>query len=129
MFDVRYFVNEEKKIVVCKLENCFKALNCDMCHKGWPGSEALMIDNEFVGKAQCSPEDTFDIEIGKKIAYKRAVIKMIKAKKRTLDNFVKDYQRVTNDLVRDTDKMIRKYESSIDRKDQDILRILREENN
>lgn len=128
-FSERYFVDEEKKIVVCKLEGCFNALICDMCHKGWPGHDALVIEDVFTGKAQCSPDDTFDVEIGKQIAYKRAVAKLFKAKKRALINFVEGNKKFVEDLSRDADKLIGKYDGTINRKDQDIMRILGEETN
>ena len=127
MFYARYFVNEEKKVVVCKLENCSNALICDMCQKDWPGHEALVINDTFTAKAQCSPDDTFDAEIGKKIAYSRAVAKVNKAKKRTLTNFVAENQKMLQALVRDAEKLTRKYDGTISRKDQEITRILGED--
>lgn len=126
-FTERYFVDEAKKIVVCKLENCSNALICDMCHKGWPGHQGLVIADEFTGKAQCSPDDTFDVEVGKQIAYKRAVAKMFRAKRRALIDFMTEEQKMIDSLVKDTTKLIGKYEGTINRKDQDILRILGEE--
>ena len=129
MFRERYFVDEEKKVVVCKLEECFNSLICDMCHKGWPGHDALVIADEFTGKAQCSPEDTFDVEIGKRIAYKRAVAKLFRAKRRALIDFVEGNKEFVKHLCEDADKLVNKYNSTIDRKDQDIMRILGETNN
>lgn len=123
-FTERYFVDEEKKVVVCKLENCSNGLICDMCHKGWPGHEDLVIADEFTGKAQCSADDTFDVEVGKQIAYKRAVAKMFRAKRRALLNFMDANNKMVEALKRDTDKLIGKYEGTINRKDDDILRII-----
>jgi hypothetical protein len=126
-FKERFFVNEEKKTVVCKLENCSRALICDMCRKGWPAHEGLVIDNEFTGKAQCSPDDTFDVEIGKQIAYNRAVAKLFKAKRRALIDFTDTEKKITEDLLKDTSKLINKYDGTINRKNQGITRILGEE--
>lgn len=125
-FEVRYFVDTEKKVVVCKLENCSNALICDMCHKGWPGDADFLIKDSFIGKAKCSSEDVFDENIGKKIAYKRAIAKVFEAKRKVLKAFVTDYKRVTDELVKDTSKLIAKYENIVNRKDQDIEKILEE---
>lgn len=46
------FINDEKKTVFCKLETVL---------------------GTFEGKAKCSPKDTFDAAVGKKIAYNRAL--------------------------------------------------------
>jgi hypothetical protein len=120
MFDVRYFVNEEKRTVVCKLSGCFSALNCDICDRDYPPHPALEIDNEFTGKAQCSPEDDFDIAVGKRIAYKRAVAKMIRAKRRALLEFMAVQKRDMNEFIITASKLVEKYNRSIDRKYQDI---------
>lgn len=124
MFDKRFFVNEEKKIVVCKLEYCSNALICDMCHEGLPGHEMLLIDDMFVGKAKCSDEDTFDVEIGKQIAYKRAIDKLVRAKKRTLLNFTKENQMIMDFINKKCNKLSDRYDNIINRKDQDIEKIL-----
>lgn len=109
--------------------DCSHGLICDMCHKGWPGHPALEIADTFTGKAQCSPEDIFDAEIGKQIAYKRAVAKMFRAKRRALIDFVNGNKDFVAHLESDAGKLINKYEGTINRKDQDIMRILGETNN
>ena len=60
----KFFVNEDKKAVVC--------LITITRHKGLP-------NQTFIGKAKCSPSDTFDVEKGKDIAYVRALLKLKKA--------------------------------------------------
>lgn len=55
----KFYVNEEKGIVICKL---FVQECCDSF--------------EFVGKAVCSPEDTFDEITGRRIAETKAHIKL-----------------------------------------------------
>lgn len=125
-FTYRFFIDEEKKIVICKLENCHDSVICDMCRKGYPGHEKMLIDYEFTGKAKCSPEDTFDVEVGKKIAYKRAIAKMAKAQKRVLTDFVEGNKKFVEELARDSAKLINKYDATISRKDQEIAYILGE---
>ena len=35
-YGVEYYVDEAKKIVVCKLTGCEGSLICDMCQAGYP---------------------------------------------------------------------------------------------
>ena len=123
-FTERYFVNEDKKTVVCKLEDCCNALIHDMCHKGWPMDPSMLIDDVFIGKAKFSPEDTFDIRKGEMIAYKRAMKKLIKAKKAALSNFITQEKKMHEMFIKDTDKLINEYETAIKRKDFDIESII-----
>ena len=113
-FIERYFVNNEKKIVVCKLENCENSLNCDMNHKGWEVRDDFKIPDSFIGKAKCSSEDVFDVEIGKKIAYKRAIAKLSTAKKKTLEKLIVKYQKIVDILKEDASELISHYERLID---------------
>lgn len=61
-----YHVNEEKKVVVCVLTAQI-------------GIEPEKIENvTIVRKAKCDDKDTFDIELGKKIAKCRAMEKLMR---------------------------------------------------
>jgi len=121
---VRFFVDEEKKIVVCKLENVAGELMCDMCHLDWPHHPSLEIADSFVGKAKLHPDDTFDEEKGKKIAFRRAIAKLNKAKARTIKNFMNDQLAFIDALTKDVNKLTKRYEYNIDRRDADIQYII-----
>lgn len=61
MKETKYYVNPEKKTVVCVIsiqDNYFGEIH------------------RFEGKAKCSPEDVFDENVGRQIAQDRAFIKM-----------------------------------------------------
>lgn len=105
-----YYVNEEKKIVVCKISDCSGALICDMCHKGWPPTDEMIINDSFVGKAKCSSEDTFDVERGKRIARIRAYAKLARAKQKKLAAFMDRNNKSMEALARDTKKLIERYQ-------------------
>lgn len=120
----RYFIDEEKKVVVCKLTNCAGSLICDMCHKDWPAHPAMEIADEFVGKAKLHPDDTFDIEKGKKIALRRATAKLAKAKARALQDFLEGQLAYVGALTADANKLLKRYEYNIDKKDADIQYII-----
>ena len=67
------------------------------------------VDNQslkFVGVAKCSPEDIFDLEIGKKISYKRARRQMFVEIRRQIreeiekgENYAKIHQEIYDDLT------------------------------
>ena len=61
MKETKYYVNPEKKTVVCVI-----TIRDDYFGQ----------THRFEGKAKCSPEDVFDENIGRKIAQNRAFIKM-----------------------------------------------------
>ena len=119
-YEIEYFVNEEKKVVVCKISNCMASLQCDMCKLGWPHHPDLFINDTFVGKARCSEDDTFDVETGKYIAYKRAVAKLNTAKLKVVKRFRKNQERGINELFKSLDKISGKYERIIAAKESEI---------
>ena len=113
MFDVDYYVNKEKKVVVAKMTGCSNGLACDMCRKGYPSIPAFEIANAFIGKAKCSPDDTFDEETGKKIAFKRAYKKYVMAKKKAVAAFLAE----NNKLVDEFNDTVKNLMDSYDRAD------------
>lgn len=123
-FGVKYFVNEEKKIVVCKFIGCGYALNHDMRLKGYPCHPDFEIDDVIIGKAKCSEEDTFDVEIGKKIAYKRAYAKLVEKKSKALSRFIDANNKFMADLNAIAGKMTKVYSDIIDAKQNDIQHII-----
>lgn len=120
----RYFVNEEKGIVVCKLEDCAGSLACDVCHKGWEPHPLMQLEDVFIGKAKCAPGDTFDPEVGKKIAYRRAMIKLYKAKKKTLNDFITLNVQMISKMLELKDNLTNKYDNAIERRTNSIENIL-----
>ncbi len=110
MFDVDYYVNEEKKVVVAKMTGCFNGLACDMCRKGYPAVPSFEIADAFIGKAKCSPDDTFDVETGKKIAFKRAYKKYVVAKKKAITAFLEENNKLVNELNDTVQKLIDSYD-------------------
>ena len=84
MSDCEFYVDEEKRTVVCKItdtshmvhdflrENCCFSdvkISGTITYRLW--SETVM-PYSFIGKAVCAPEDEWDEEIGKMIAFARA---------------------------------------------------------
>ena len=94
--DVTYYVDEENSVIVCKLTGC-AFIAADRIKKYCMNDpddyrvETLMQDS-FIGKAKCAPEDDFNIEIGKQIALKRAKAKRKKAINRVIERFRKSLE-------------------------------------
>lgn len=63
----------------------------------------------YVGKAKCSPEDEFDYEFGKKLAYNRALNKWFTAKKKFLMKKIYDCGVVIDTLSIDRLALIKAY--------------------
>lgn len=84
----QYFINEEKKTIVCKIF-CDRDKSYDFRNPEKVASlGALVYCNfyedcggyEFIGRSVCAGNDEFDVELGKKIAYDKAMRKLLKFK-------------------------------------------------
>lgn len=117
-YDVEYFINEEKKTVICKLTNCYNSLQCDMCKAGWDFHPDLFLNDSYIGKAKCSDEDTFDVEFGKKLAYQRAVVKLNTAKTKVLRRFEQNYKDFMVMLLKDINRLSDKYNKIVSSKEE-----------
>ena len=91
MEDCKFFVDEEKRTVVCVIENTrnivhdFFSLDIyDVSNKSTPiifkVNDALWarlkLPDRFIGKAVCAPEDEWNEEAGRLIAFDRAKMKL-----------------------------------------------------
>ena len=71
---------------------------------------------KFVGVAKCSPEDTFDVEIGAKISYRRARRAMLVAIRNEVRVEIKrgeKYTKTHQDIYNDLTKLIEELKQSI----------------
>lgn len=125
-FEETYFVDETKKVVVCKISCCCYDLMEDLGRKNWPGDSKLLLNHSYTGKARCSAEDTFDVELGKKIAFKRAVAKLNEAKRKTLTRFTSEFVKIAEDLQKDTKSLTDKYSKTVSRQEESIAHMLKE---
>ena len=119
---IRYFVDEDKKVVVCKMVPS----RTDVWGDGADGPQAEAhsflsdklskmfpyvsmtrlagrmcwkhIAMEYMGKAKCSPEDTFNVEYGKKLARARMFEKYYAALSRAANEF--------EDIIMELDDMV-----------------------
>lgn len=105
MSDCKFYVDEEKRTVVCVYEGTtdmfvefirsyFRWKDFD-CWFAVDENDNLWMPDTFRGKAVCAPEDTWNEEIGRKIAYSRMKTKCYKS-----------FFRRANKLVRTIDKRL-----------------------
>lgn len=115
MYETKYYVDKEKGVVVCKIMNVQCALHNEMEKKDLgfnPASVCMFLSDMsdvFVGKAKCSGGDTFNEELGRKIAYKRAVVKMNAAKKKTMKRLLKLFKEHAEKTIDAIEYMIHRY--------------------
>lgn len=106
-----YYVNKEKKTVVCRLVSCSDVAMEKLVKRGYHPIEVgdVVIPDEFIGKSVCSATDEFDEEFGKALAYQRACIKMnaiaISAMKTFAANVESFYTSFMNDIKAVTRKL------------------------
>ena len=87
----KFYVNEKKGTVVCSVEGSLLVpTNWDSCVLV-PG--ATLVEK---GIAKCAPEDTFDVERGKRIALARAENKAYLSALKHLDKFMEQIAFIVN---------------------------------
>ena len=87
----KFYVNEKKGTVVCSVEGSLMVpTNWDSCVLV-PG--ATLVEK---GIAKCAPEDTFDVERGKRIALARAENKAYLSALKHLDKFMEQIAVIVN---------------------------------
>lgn len=96
---VTYYIDEEKKTVVCKLEGCKKdVVDWAIQHNPFYYAYEFLtngykhqINDTYKAKATCHAEDTWDVEKGKRIALCKVLKKYYEAKDKVMDKIAKDF--------------------------------------
>lgn len=113
-FDVNYIVNEEKGIVVCTISNCaanaIALVDSTTDAFGVPCGipEVFFMNSQYKGIAKCMPEDTFDVEYGKKLAYRKAYLKYATALERKVKYIANDHKRYVEEILANFNKAVDK---------------------
>lgn len=89
--DCIFYVNEETRTIVCKIPNtdyllinfindnfCWPDMNIDS-GISWRLMKKLSMPSSFIGKAVCAPEDEWNEELGRMLAFSRAKDKCYKS--------------------------------------------------
>lgn len=103
IYEKRVIVNNDKKVVVCKLtcgiefvyQPFDKVITRRLFFKKFPDVDCNM-SFTVVGKAKCNEGDTFDIELGKSIAEGRAKSKMFEKASEIFNEIAINTNKVVN---------------------------------
>ena len=111
MSDCRFYVNEEERTVVCVIPKTKYMLE-DFAkdHFKWNDFDfdfgidydymkSLYLPNSFMGKAVCAPEDEWDEELGRMIAFSRAKDKCYKSFFKRANRLVQTLDRRLGDMI------------------------------
>ena len=114
MSDCRFHINEDARTIICVIPNT-EDLFVDFISENFQFSDINMYDvidfwnkrfmheirmpKSFIGKAKCSEEDNWDIELGKMIAFSRAKDKCYKSFFRRANKFVQTIDRRLGDMI------------------------------
>lgn len=121
--ELQYVINEEKKTVTCIAWDCENDLIEYLLKKSSDSFtldtlvqnyEKLLLNHKYVGTAKCSPEDTFDVEIGKKIARAKMREKYTRDKFKAIDNFFDMLTPVFELFYDSYDAIIKSYDRNAD---------------
>ncbi len=126
--DCKFIVNKDKRKVVCVLEDTEKNLRDFLrdeaalkdLHNPFWWFDVTALPNRFVGIATCSPEDEWNEELGKQIAFARVkrsyyksyfkhandyVVRLDDELNRIIEIFNAHGDRVTANLAREHDRI------------------------
>ena len=106
MKDCKFFVNEEKRTVVCVIEGMRYQVYNDLDQTIISAGASIilgkamsaLLKNRFVGKAVCSVEDEWDENTGKLLAYNRAKNKFYHSYFKHLNRVMYDIDRVLDEV-------------------------------
>ena len=144
--DCRYIVNEEKRTIVCLIENTermftrFADNNFDIpwdCRsfiwgKNISTSKQHMLDKlrmpkRFWGIATCSEEDEWDVEKGKFLAFSRAKNKLNNSFFKRANFYINTFDKSLNDAVLILNNLGEKLTANADRRNERIKELFGEE--
>lgn len=109
MTDCRFYVNEDERIIICVIPNTtymveefindnfdFPELDVSIYGKL---RKYVRMPSSFIGKAVCAPEDEWDEELGRKIAFAKAKDKCYKSFFKRANLFVQAVDRRLGDMI------------------------------
>ena len=110
MKDCKFYVNEDKRTVVCVIPYTGSMLidfiwehfdwgDISMCDSISSIRKDLIMPRSFVGRAKCAAEDEWDEELGRKIAFSRAKDKCYKSFFKRANRFIQVVDARLGDMI------------------------------
>lgn len=135
----RFFVDEEKRTVICVIENTRNLVRDFFDLSWWNGdvnpSAHVMISprarldrymtlpDRFVGKAVCAPEDEWNEEVGRLIAFDRAKEKLATSFFKRAQEYVTEIDAAFTDMVTRVNEYGARLENGMKKRHQHIKRL------
>ena len=134
--DVTYVVQPEQKKVIAYIEGT-KWMFTDFVNENYPGALVFWCDepleaklempNKFVGVATCGPDDVWDENVGRLIAFDRMKDNLNKSFFKRANTFVAEMERRLDLFCERTDAYGMKLEANMNRRKEVIAKVLGEE--
>ena len=111
MSDCKFYVNEEARTVICVIPNTqgmlrdfiyqhFQFKDIDIWEAtNWSMMDKITMPYSFMGKAVCAPEDEWNEEVGRMIAFARAKDKCYKSFFRRANRLIQAIDKRLNDMI------------------------------
>lgn len=104
--NVEYRIREDIGLIICKLWGCENlAINkiCEHMDIELNIREEYLINEAYVGVAQCSPFSKFNLKYGKRLALERAQINRNKAINKMVEYYVSSIRNCIDNLENDSE--------------------------
>lgn len=134
--DVTYVVRPEQKKVIAYIEGT-KWMFTDFVNENYPGAHVFWCDepleaklampNKFVGVATCGPDDVWDENVGRLIAFDRMKDNLNKSFFKRANTFVAEMERRLDLFCEHTNAYGAKLEANMNRRKEVIAKVLGEE--
>ena len=134
--DVTYVVRPEQKKVIAYIEGT-QWMFTDFVNENYPGSyvfwcnesmeDKLRMPNKFIGVATCGPDDVWDENVGRLIAFDRMKENLNKSFFKRANTFVAEMERRLDLFCERTNAYGMKLESNMNRRKEVIAKVLGEE--
>ena len=134
--DVKYVVNPEEKKVIAYIEGT-KWMFCDFVRENYPHydfywcneplEDKLKMPNKFIGVATCGPDDVWDENIGRLIAFDRMKDNLNKSFFKRANTFVAEMEKRLDIFCERVNGYGEKLETNMNRRKAIIAKVLGDE--
>ena len=123
-FKTDYIIKEKEGVVVCIISRCecnaFNLIEDEDLEMTVIPSVIDLVDEKFLlnpvykGIARCNHNDVFNVELGKKIAYRKAHTKYIAALEKKTNLIIDNYKKETERTIAHFDNVLKRLSKRVD---------------
>lgn len=122
-----YHINEEERVVVCVISGCsmdfdnfLTSMEKKLRNSVYIYDTSSLMRKNYVGVARCAPEDTFDVEKGKLLAFQRAKRKYDTDFFRHAQKFIDTLDNVMDAYIEAINTIGIKFSENANRREQEL---------